>query len=529
MSVVPERIDFADYGKSLLPGIFRGKTNWEAWIDVIAAPMQRLENALFDLLLLRAISTAVGKQLDIIGQILNEKRLGTDDERYRIRLRAKILILKSSGTLPQLLAILELLMAGDYEVRPAYPRAWVIEAHQATTDAQAEELARALSKARARGINGQFIWSDVDDDESFLFADGTTLEESTTQGFAWPDSLTLLRTTDIADSPSGGTGTGFAARNSAGIWVLTQDDGNVLVSTDDGETYTTYATGTGSGNCRVDCLLDRFFITFLDELWVSDDGQTWTQVLIAAAAINDLATDGGTNVVVVSNGANKVYFSSDSGDSFSPGTGGFGGSTIFRVQWFDAGGVFVASGGSGKIASSPDGDTWTQQSSGISGNVSGLAAGSSVIVAGTTSGGNLSTSTDGLTWSASAAPIVSFIVIVFDGYRFWGTDGSSDEIYTSVDGVNWDATTVPPSDVQALVVAPDLTVLALADSGTEFYFSGDAGLSWTTIDLSPGYFFGFGVADDELLLVHADASDDASASIYEIHAGGGSLAAVVQT
>ena len=57
----------------------------------------------------RVVGVAVGAQLDVLGRIVGEARLGDPDANYRLRIKAGILLNVSSGTPEELLAIFRLL------------------------------------------------------------------------------------------------------------------------------------------------------------------------------------------------------------------------------------------------------------------------------------------------------------------------------------------------------------------------------------------------------------------------------------
>lgn len=82
------------------------------FIRTFAAEIQEFETAAFQVLTERWLDTAVGVQLDGLGQIIGRERAGSDDDTYRLLLRAQILLNLSSGTVPQILAIIEKIIPG---------------------------------------------------------------------------------------------------------------------------------------------------------------------------------------------------------------------------------------------------------------------------------------------------------------------------------------------------------------------------------------------------------------------------------
>ncbi len=96
--MVDQITDHGDRAKSLLPEQFKSKTNLDKLLDILAVHIQENETVLFDLLTNRSLTTAIGAQLDGLGQILGEERLGRNDADYRAALNVRITINLSSGT-----------------------------------------------------------------------------------------------------------------------------------------------------------------------------------------------------------------------------------------------------------------------------------------------------------------------------------------------------------------------------------------------------------------------------------------------
>lgn len=86
---------------------FKGKPNIEGMLTSYIQQVQDLEETNFSLLNDRSINTAIGNQLDVLGALVNEARLGRDDETYRIAILTRIGINNSEGTPNQIMALLK--------------------------------------------------------------------------------------------------------------------------------------------------------------------------------------------------------------------------------------------------------------------------------------------------------------------------------------------------------------------------------------------------------------------------------------
>lgn len=102
--------DHVDRALDRLRQQFRDQPNIEAWLRVLVAPVQDLEQAMYEVLVGRGVETAVGVQLDAIGTIVGQPRNGRSDEVYRAFIRARIATNKSNGTIENVLNVTTLVL-----------------------------------------------------------------------------------------------------------------------------------------------------------------------------------------------------------------------------------------------------------------------------------------------------------------------------------------------------------------------------------------------------------------------------------
>jgi len=97
--------------------------NLKAMVGILVSQVQELENQLSLLDTKRRINTALGDQLDTVGEIAGEPRLGRDDEEYRSAIKSRLLVNQGSGTPEELLTALQFLTQATnmsvVEVQPA--------------------------------------------------------------------------------------------------------------------------------------------------------------------------------------------------------------------------------------------------------------------------------------------------------------------------------------------------------------------------------------------------------------------------
>ena len=84
---------------------FKNKPNIAALITTLAAPTQPIENALWQLLTQRALSTGIGAQLDAIGALVGQPRNGLADSDYARYIGARIAVNDSDGRVEDLITI----------------------------------------------------------------------------------------------------------------------------------------------------------------------------------------------------------------------------------------------------------------------------------------------------------------------------------------------------------------------------------------------------------------------------------------
>ena len=205
MSDPVENNDREALAESLLIDVFRNKEDFVKLLSSYVEATQELENVLFDLFQGFNLSTAVGDQLDASGQIVGEERQGTTDERYRLRIRVRVLLNLTSGTPNQIIHIVNMILDGTDATStytPYYPASFLINLVGAVTEVQAEEAGAAVLEAAQQ-----------------------------------PGSLAAIL------SPDDGTGRGIAAVTQTGVLTLAMQDLAPTTGTQVYETWVIPADG----------------------------------------------------------------------------------------------------------------------------------------------------------------------------------------------------------------------------------------------------------------------------------------------
>ena len=99
---------------------FKDKPKFEAFITAFVQQFQDIEDAIGQLLTDRQVDTATGENLNILGRIVGQAREGRSDADYRIWIKARIQINKSSGLTEEIYNVLKLITGfmdvGDFQL-----------------------------------------------------------------------------------------------------------------------------------------------------------------------------------------------------------------------------------------------------------------------------------------------------------------------------------------------------------------------------------------------------------------------------
>ena len=109
-------------GADLLITKYKNRTLFKAWLATYTQRLQEGEDLVQQLFTVLSIETSVGVWLDLLGRIVGQPRTSTDDDVYRIHVKARIRINISHGTENDIqeLAFL-LLAASDWRTFDVYP------------------------------------------------------------------------------------------------------------------------------------------------------------------------------------------------------------------------------------------------------------------------------------------------------------------------------------------------------------------------------------------------------------------------
>jgi Protein of unknown function (DUF2612) len=165
---------------------FKDKANWGKLLQSYAVEFQAIEDMWSALQTQRDIDNGSGEQLDVIGRIVGQPRAGFADPAYRLRLKARILLNKCSGTIEEIYAIFVLLTAGanTFWLEQVFPASLVLHILEPTTP-DITDLAAILQQAKDAGVGAQLHYITTSAATTFTCSDSALgLVASTALGFA---------------------------------------------------------------------------------------------------------------------------------------------------------------------------------------------------------------------------------------------------------------------------------------------------------------------------------------------------------
>lgn len=158
MSEVEQITDYVERGPASLSDRYR-KPSIVALLRSWLGEVQEVENAFWQLLTERSVPNAVGAQLDVLGRLVDQPREGRSDEIYRIWVSAKVMVLRASGLVEELVAIVKHLLPDvPIYLEEYYPLAMMMRAENPIDPTLGTQIAKFLAAAKGGGVALQFEW-----------------------------------------------------------------------------------------------------------------------------------------------------------------------------------------------------------------------------------------------------------------------------------------------------------------------------------------------------------------------------------
>lgn len=184
-----QRTNVVSLGIKTLLTQFRGQPNIEAILNSYLVQAQEIENMLFDLLILRRLEEAEGVQLDGIGDIVGELRLGKDDTDYRAAIFGRVRRNRSNGKAEELLFLFELILGDSFtfQLTEGNIACFLIHIIEPLTGPGVPAIGvvnAQLQQAKGGGIRAFTGYTLVDEADTFVYASGDVPEVDAQRGYA---------------------------------------------------------------------------------------------------------------------------------------------------------------------------------------------------------------------------------------------------------------------------------------------------------------------------------------------------------
>jgi hypothetical protein len=161
---------------------FRDTVTWPLWARLIARQAQDLEDALQSLFNVYDIDNVGGVQLDVIGTIIGQPRLGVDDATYRLYLKTRIMANRSTGTPEDLYKVMRAFFARlaaftflEVHTSNIGVKAFTLRVSAVISRAEAMIATYFLGVAKEAGARGILEWREQTGSTTFTY-DGTTAQ-----------------------------------------------------------------------------------------------------------------------------------------------------------------------------------------------------------------------------------------------------------------------------------------------------------------------------------------------------------------
>lgn len=149
--------DHVDQAKGRAVWQYKGKSNWDALLEIHIQRIQILEDLNSRLLVEQSLSNAVGVQLDLFAADYDLSRDGRSDEDFRVEIRTKLNLLRSSGQVNVLLFNLQRMVDGrQVSIRQVFPLTllmWIfVDDFGDISSEEAGRINAAMQEIKAAGV-----------------------------------------------------------------------------------------------------------------------------------------------------------------------------------------------------------------------------------------------------------------------------------------------------------------------------------------------------------------------------------------
>lgn len=131
---------------------WKNKPDFKLWQTDYISEIRALENAIWQVILLRFPDNAGTEQLDVLGRIVGQDRDGLTNADYLLRIKARIRANGSFGTGADVIAVLKLITPKRFRFTRTGVASFNIEFLEIPTDSVIRQAPGLISDAKAAGV-----------------------------------------------------------------------------------------------------------------------------------------------------------------------------------------------------------------------------------------------------------------------------------------------------------------------------------------------------------------------------------------
>jgi hypothetical protein len=155
-------------------------SNVQELIRILVAPADRFEAAAQAVLVGFRLDDAVGAQLETLGSLVGQPRAGLNDDDFRRFIRARILTTRSSGTIDEILTILDLVLGDPAAILTfvdEWPAAFSVQITGTVVDPDMADILVSFLRAAASAGVRALLEPTLDPEANLLHFDSDNFDQ----------------------------------------------------------------------------------------------------------------------------------------------------------------------------------------------------------------------------------------------------------------------------------------------------------------------------------------------------------------
>lgn len=144
---------------------FKEKPNFKALVKALVQEVREIEAAAFQVLNgTLDVANVSGVNIDVLGELVGAERGGRTDAEYLVLIRATILLNISSGTIEEILAIINAMTNNTnvFQITEYFPAYFEVFAEEPLDAGVGQEIGNLVARAKPVGVGGQFQYFETE-------------------------------------------------------------------------------------------------------------------------------------------------------------------------------------------------------------------------------------------------------------------------------------------------------------------------------------------------------------------------------